>query len=90
MSVDGSGQTVKSETVDSGRKVHALLERLDGTGGSTAGGTQRSLGVVNRETELGLGTLVGVRGGLAAGKVKRNLGLLGEFLGKVFEELQTC
>jgi hypothetical protein len=42
--------------------------------------------VVNGKTELGLGALVLDGSSLGAGKVKSNLGLLGEFLGKVLDK----
>jgi hypothetical protein len=88
LAVHARGETVEPEPVDSGGQVETILERLDGAGGSARRGRKGALGVLNGKAELGLGTLVGVGSRLAAWEVKRDLGLLGELLGKVLEKLQ--
>jgi hypothetical protein len=87
LAVHARGETVEPEPVDRGRQVETVLERLDRAGGSARRGRKGTLGVLDGKAELGLGTLVGVGSRLAAWEVKRDLGLLGELLGKVLEEL---
>lgn len=91
LSVDTAGETVEPESVDRRREVEAVLEGVDGAGGSTGRGRQRSLGVLDGEKELGLRSEVG--GGGAGGEGvngegEGDLGLLGELLGEVGDELE--
>lgn len=83
LSVHGRGETIESHSVNGTGKIHAILQRLDGTSGGTAACAQTSLGMFNGQSKLGLGSLVGLRAGFGAGNGQGDLGLLGEFLGKV-------
>jgi hypothetical protein len=91
LSVDGSRETIESHSVDGTRKIHTILQRLNGTGSGTAAGTQTSLGVLNSQSKLGLGSLVSLRAGFGARDRQSDLGLLGEFLGKVLaQQIVEC
>lgn len=89
LAVHTAGQSVESKSVDARTEIHTVLEGLDCAGGRSGGSGEGSLSVLDSEQELGLSSeisLVGGRGG--DGEGKGDLGLLGELLGEVSDELE--